>query len=284
MLLRAFAKINLDLRVVGRRSDGYHEVRSVLQTIDWFDEVRIAEAGSFQFTSNRSPQDESNLVVRAVRAFERASGIAANLRIDLMKNIPVGSGLGGGSADAAVTFLGLMRHYGWTPGGSLILETLADLGSDVPFFAVGGCAAAFGRGEQVVPLEDLAECSLVVAAPPISVPTVEAYSWLTVPGNASNIFGFYAQFPSSSVAPRAGWTNDFEPPVFARYPELGRIKTQLLELGARRASMSGSGSAIYGEFRDRNDALRAADLLGESVSVCVTKPLPRPEYFRRMMD
>src|SRR5437762_13565071 len=111
MLLRAFAKINLDLRSLGKREDGYHELRTVFQAIDWYAEIVMEPAKRFEFSAPGTPEDETNLVVRAVRAYERLSGITANVRIQVTKNVPVGRGLGGGSADAAATFIGLQRMY-----------------------------------------------------------------------------------------------------------------------------------------------------------------------------
>src|SRR5262245_36850806 len=105
MLLRAFAKINLDLRVLGRRDDGYHEIKTIFQAVDWCDEILLEPADRFRFSTSGTPEDETNLVVRAVRAYERLAGITAKVRIHLRKNIPVGRGLGGGSSDAAVTFI-----------------------------------------------------------------------------------------------------------------------------------------------------------------------------------
>src|SRR5262245_32301483 len=109
MLLRAFAKINLDLRVLGRRDDGYHEIRTIFQTIDWFDEIHLSKADRFRFLGTGTPEDDTNLVVRAVRAYERVSNAPAPVEIRLVKNIPVGRGLGGGSSDAATTIMGLQR-------------------------------------------------------------------------------------------------------------------------------------------------------------------------------
>src|SRR6516164_8780028 len=109
MRLRAFAKINLDLRILGRRPDGYHELKTIFQAVDWHDDILLEPAGRFEFSAPGTPEDETNLVVRAVRAYERLAGITANVRIRVTKNIPVGRGLGGGSADAAVTFIGLQR-------------------------------------------------------------------------------------------------------------------------------------------------------------------------------
>src|SRR5262249_56808321 len=115
MLLRAFAKINLDLRVLGRREDGYHEIKTIFQAVDWCDEILLEPARRFEFSASGAPEDETNLVVRAVRAYERLAGITANVRIQLTKHIPIGRGLGGGSADAAGTVLRFAPVYSYLP-------------------------------------------------------------------------------------------------------------------------------------------------------------------------
>src|SRR2546422_10102496 len=111
MLLRAFAKINLDLRILGRRDDGFNEVKPILQAIDWWDEIRMERSERFEFSASGAPPDETNLVVRAVRAYEQMTGAPVSVSIQLRKDIPIGRGLGGGSADAAVTFIGLQRLF-----------------------------------------------------------------------------------------------------------------------------------------------------------------------------
>lgn len=282
MLLRAFAKVNLDLRILGLRDDGYHEIRTILQTIDWFDEIHMELAGRFEFAALGAPDDESNLVVRAVRAYENVSGIKANVRIQLVKNIPAGRGLGGGSADAAVTMIGLQRLYKLLLDRDRVFEALRGLGSDVPFFAVGGQAAGFGRGDEVAGLEECSDSWLVLVDPAIEIATREAYSWLTVPGKSNSIEGFRDEDVSGCEAehPR----NDFEGPVFERYPVLAEIKQELQDLGAYHASLSGSGSAVYGQFQMVSEAVRAGSALNTRFRTKVTKALPRWEYFQRMVE
>ena|SRR5688572_24902622 len=282
MLLRAFAKINLDLRILGRRDDGYHEIRTIMQTIDWADDIHIEPASRFEFAAIGAPEDDTNLVVRAVRAYERVSGIEANVRIQLVKNIPVGRGLGGGSADAAVTFVGLQRIFKRLLDRDQVFEALRGLGSDVPFFAIGGQAAAFGRGDEVVGLDEFTDSWLVLVDSGIEIATREAYSWLTVFDKFNSIEGFREEEVSGceSDHPR----NDFEVPVFERYPELAQIKDSLQGLGAFRASLSGSGSLVYGQFQMVSDAIRAGSALNGRFRVKVTKPLPRWEYFQRMVQ
>jgi 4-diphosphocytidyl-2-C-methyl-D-erythritol kinase len=282
MLLRAFAKINLDLRVLGRRHDGYHEIKTIFQAVDWYDEIILEPAMRFEFSAPGTPEDETNLIVRAVRAYERLAGITANVRIRVTKNIPIGRGLGGGSSDAAVTFIGLQRLFKRALPFEEVPEILRGLGSDVPFFALGGRAAGFGRGDEVYKLDDAADYWVLLVDPGVFVATAEAYSWLTVSDISNNIEGFRVETDAECMGDV--WTNDFEAPVFARYPELAKIKEDLINLGAYRAALSGSGSTIFGQFQMVSEAVRAASVLDGRFRVKLAKPLPRWEYFQKIVE
>jgi 4-diphosphocytidyl-2-C-methyl-D-erythritol kinase len=159
---------------------------------------------------------------------------------------------------------------------------LRELGSDVPFFALGGRAAGYGRGDEVYKLEDAAEYWVLLVDPGIMIATKEAYSWLTVPDKSNNIEGFREEAELGCAGDI--WTNDFEGPVFARFPQLAAIKEELLELGAYRAALSGSGSTVFGQFQMVSDVIRAANALKERFRVKITKPLPRWEYFQRIVE
>ena len=283
MQLRAFAKINLDLRVLGKRDDGYHEVRTILQTIDWSDEISIEPADRFEFVAHGVSGGEDNLVVRAVRTFEKLTGEAVLARIELIKHVPMGAGLGGGSADAAVTLLGLQRLCQREVAEKELFEALSRLGSDVPFFAIGGRALGVGRGNEIMALADDADMvghGVLVVHPGISISTPEAYSWLTVQDKASSIRGFGVQSVSGSGEdePR----NDFESVVFARHPLLSDIKREIQKAGAVRAALSGSGSAIFGIFGSEEEAAKALPRLSHFGTVKATRPLSRPEYLRSL--
>src|SRR5438128_12473704 len=206
MLLRAFAKIKLDLRILALHLDGNYEVLTIFQAIDLWDEIVLEPAAHFEFSSPGTPEDETNLIVRAVRAYERLAGIAANVRIRVMKNIPIGRGLGGGSADAAVTFIGLQRLYKRSLLFDEIPQVLGNLGSDVPFFALGGRAAGTGRGDEVYKLDDSVDYWLLVVDAGVVIPTAEAYSRLTLPDKPNIIEGFCGL--NDSGGETDGWTND----------------------------------------------------------------------------
>ena len=282
MLLRAFAKINLDLRVLGRRDDGYHEIKTIFQAVDWCDEIRLEPADRFEFSAPGTPEDETNLVVRAFRAYERLAGITANVRIHLKKNIPIGRGLGGGSSDAAATFIGMQRLFKRSLPFEEIPQVLRGLGSDVPFFTLGGRAAGYGRGDEVYKLDDAADYWVLLVDSGVMIPTAEAYSWLTLPDKINTIEGFCVETGFECAGDV--WTNDFEVPVFARYPGLARIKEELVSLGAYRAALSGSGSTIFGQFQMVSEAIRAGSAMDGRFRVKLTKPLPRWEYFQRIVD
>ena len=282
---RAFAKVNLELRVLGERPDGYHEIRTVLQTIDLYDEIRVSPAKRFEFTASHGPGGDSNLVVRAVRAFEEATSIEVALRMELIKRIPSGAGLGGGSSDAATTLLGLDRRFGARLPGERLIGILETLGSDVPFFSVGGRALAVGRGERLFPLDDEADYWLVLVNPGLSIDTAEAYSWLTKSASFNNMLSFCARFVSpqgdAELVLETG-PNDFETHVFRKFPELAEIKRKLLGSGARFASLSGSGATLYGQFSAESDARKAILELERELDVSLTRPVKRSEYFREM--
>jgi len=282
---RAFAKVNLELRVLGKRSDGYHDVRTLLQTIDLHDEIRVSHARTFEFTTSDGPDGDSNLVVRAVRAFEEATRTKVPVRIELIKRIPLGAGLGGGSADAATTLLGLDRRFGTRLPGERLFGILEALGTDVPFFSIGGRALGVGRGERLFPLDDEADYWLVLVNPGLSVDTAEAYSWLTSSVTFNNMLSFCARFVSpqrdAELALEVG-LNDFETPLFSKFPELAEIKRKLLVSGAQFASLSGSGAFLFGQFRAEIDAKKAVVDLGRELDVSLTRPVTRSEYFREM--
>jgi 4-diphosphocytidyl-2-C-methyl-D-erythritol kinase len=286
---RAHAKVNLDLRVLGARPDGYHELRTVFQTIELHDILTAAEKpGGFvlQCRTPGVPLDSGNLIWGAAAALWRALGRPGDPRdtlVHLEKNIPVASGLGGGSADAAAALQVLARVWGGAPL-SLLREVAAGLGSDVPFFLSGGTALGLGRGEEIYPLVDLPLHWVVIVRPPFGVSTAEAYSWY----DEDRAAGVREPREELQILPvpwptrAAQMINDLEPPVMRRHPEIGSIKAALKEAGAVAAAMSGSGSAVFGLFRTRPAAARAVGPLGRSgMRAVLTRTLSRAEYERR---
>jgi 4-diphosphocytidyl-2-C-methyl-D-erythritol kinase len=284
--LPAFAKINECLYVLGRRADGYHELRTIFQTIGLHDvlEMTLARGGGIRFDCDDPalPAGRRNLVWRAVAAARRALGVRAGVRVRLEKRIPVGRGLGGGSSDAAVALVGMERLARRKLEPAQRLRIAAELGSDVPFFLCGGRALGFGRGEELYPLADGSERFVVVVSPAgIAVSTREAYGWLraralTTRGAASKLRRFCALCWSGQGG---SLENDFEAAVFRRHPRLARIRRALLEHGAAGAALAGSGSAVFGEFQSPVQARRAANLFPGD-QVFITETVTREEYLR----
>jgi 4-diphosphocytidyl-2-C-methyl-D-erythritol kinase len=265
--VRALAKINLDLRVLGKRPDGYHELRTVFQT------VSLADTLAISFTPGRSTSIElddtagipDNLVVRAARALMQAMRATGRVSIRLVKRIPMGAGLGGGSSDAAAVLLALPALAGRRVPLATLCAVGQQLGSDVPFFLIGGAAAGIGRGTELFPLPDGPARAGVIAAPGVHVGTAQAYAdlspRLTRESEENKIFSFQSQI-WSGVTGAAG-VNDFEAVVLEREKSLAALKRRLERLGASPARMTGSGSAIFGLYRDRREAARALERMGD---------------------
>jgi 4-diphosphocytidyl-2-C-methyl-D-erythritol kinase len=276
--LRAIAKINLSLRVAAARPDGFHEVRTILQAIDLFDRVRcVSRRGPFQIRCDMPgvPVDRTNLVWKAAQLLWHSAGRDGEPRdavVMLQKHIPMQAGLGGGSSDAAAALLGLRRLWKLRVPDDRIHALAAALGSDVPFFLIGGTALGLGRGEEVYPLENLPRLWVVLVIPPFGIATKDAYAW----------FDERAWTPSVSYLSETwlGRTipllNDLESPVAARHPVITQLKQRFTERGAMVAAMSGSGSTVFGIFDSPSAANRAARAFAkEGAQVLTARFLPR---------
>ena len=259
--LRALAKINLDLRVLGKRPDGYHELRTIFQTISLADRLELV------FTPERKTSIEiddalsipDNLAVRAAGLALAAMRVTGKVEIHLVKRIPMGAGLGGGSSDAAAILLALPVLAGRALSLERLGQLAAQLGSDVNFFLQGGTALGIGRGHEVFSLPDAPARRAILVAPGTHVSTADAYRrlspHLTSESQQNKIFSFGCQVWAGGVSPAA--CNDFEAVVFRQHPGLAALKKKLLRAGAVLALMSGSGSAIFGLFRTGAEVARA---------------------------
>ncbi|MGB8655090.1 MAG: 4-(cytidine 5'-diphospho)-2-C-methyl-D-erythritol kinase [Candidatus Acidiferrales bacterium] len=289
--LPAFAKINLCLHVMGKRSDGYHELRTIFQTISLRDTLELRHAAKPGITleiddasrGTALPTGPENLVYRAIEVVGREIGFLGGVQARLEKRIPVARGLGGGSSDAAAALIGMLRLAGKKMPLERLLEIAAGLGADVPFFLFGGRAMAVNRGDEIYPLPNSPQQTILVISPrDIGVSTRDAYRWvseeLTNRAKPPNIWGFCALCWSRQGA---GVSNDFEVPVFRRHPRLGEIRDGLLERGAADAALAGSGSAVFGIFRNPARARRAARAFPED-SVFVVETLSRESYGRAL--
>ena len=358
--VRSFAKINLGLSIGAPREDGFHELLTVYQTIGLHDVIRIdVERGTgieIRCTDPRVPKDESNTCFRIVEMAMRALRVKGRVIVDIEKRLPVQGGLGGASANAVATLVGLERATKKNLPAAEKLRIAAEVGSDLPLFLVGGTVLGVGRGEQVYPLPDFPATACVVVTPEVGVSTPKAFAeWdrlrgaggegpaelrsaqtgegarlhtsdlhtprpNTTRGNRAALAmklteamasdrmselgcrlsawlsESYSSAPSDFLARggraenpllwlvRAGIENDFEQVVFPEYPELSSGKRALLRAGAKYASLSGSGSTLYGLFASRAAAVGAtAKLRKQGWSAQTTATLPRRAYWRRIV-
>jgi 4-diphosphocytidyl-2-C-methyl-D-erythritol kinase len=289
--VRACAKINLSLRVLGVRPDGYHELRTVFQSIALHDTLTIrAVRGPFHLTCDdpRCPSDERNLVWRAADRLWTAAGRRGSpqdISIDLAKRIPMQAGLGGGSSDAAAALRALGRI--WRVDEARQRATAAALGADVPYFFEGGTVLGLDRGDLLFPLIDHPAAWVVLALPPFGVSTKEAFGWWDQIAGGRDSKASRSR-PAAGPAlrgrenqPLTELQNDLQSVVVAHHPQITRLISALRRAGAAHAGMSGSGSAVFGLFARRTEATRAADVLGARPAgtvVMVTRTLNRPGY------
>ena len=285
----AFAKINLRLEILGKRQDGYHELRTIFQTVSLHDDLKLKRAKkagiALRVVGNEALSGEpveKNLVYRAVQALQTEMKDESGIEIELKMSIPAGRGLGGGSSDAAAAMIGYLRLSGKKMDAAPLMEIGASLGADVPFFLQGGRALGIGRGDEIYPLPDIKTKAVLIVSPAnIHVPTPDAYRWLNAPeltktAENSKLRKFCALSWSERVT---GLLNDFEGAVFRHHPRLDSIKQDLLRRGATEALLAGSGSAVIGVFPSPAKARRAAvGFTHDQTFVCET--LSRAKYVR----
>ena len=292
--IRAFAKINLGLHVLGRRTDGYHELRTIFQSIALHDTLTISSAdGPFEVECDdpRCPRDRGNLAWRAAEALAEATGRKrlSNVQVHIRKRIPLQGGLGGGSADAAAALRGLALHWRVRMSDDRLKAVGAGLGADVPFFFEGGRVLGLGRGDLLFPLLERPSHAAVLVIPEHGVSTKDAYDWHDESldqvrvGGAAGVRTRYA-LTDVRVEPleKAELVNDLQTVVSARRPEIGQAVAALHRCGALHAAMSGSGSTVFGLFKHSTDARQAASRL--QIAGCrtlLTRTLSRLEYQTR---
>jgi 4-diphosphocytidyl-2-C-methyl-D-erythritol kinase len=280
------AKLNLDLRVLHKRPDGFHELRTIFQTISLEDTLTIEfePARRTELHLDSSVEIADNIVIKAAQAVLDDMKLNASVRFSLKKAIPIGGGLGGGSSDAASVLLALPACAQRRVSLDDLHRLAAQLGSDIPFFLYGGTALGLGRGTELYPIPDLGPQHLVVVATGIHVSTAEAYralqrplgphfdeqivtDALTSPGSFPILREFQAVVWSSTHRPlgQIRLQNDFEPIVFEAHSDLARILRDLKRAGAVNARMTGSGSALFGLFSSEAEAREVARQFPNSI-------------------
>lgn len=282
---RSFAKLNLHLQVVGRRRDGYHELRTLFQTIDLHDLLTVEPAArGVELTTAglELPVASANLASRAAAAYFERWPAGAGVRLHLEKRIPVGGGLGGGSSNAATVLLALRERFGVPAAMAELWPVARALGADVPYFLVGGSALGFGRGDEVVAIPDLAAQELHVAVPPVAVSTAAVFAALPESPEAP--------LAASLLALAAGWSppsldglelwNDLQPTVLATVPEVDAVYTALLRSGAVGVRLSGSGGCLFARLPAGAQA-EIAQRLPAGTGLLATRTLGRQEVAAR---
>jgi 4-diphosphocytidyl-2-C-methyl-D-erythritol kinase len=274
---RAFAKINLSLRVLGRRRDGYHELRTIFQSLALHDTLRVRPSrGAFAISADdpACPADATNLVWRAADHLWAAAGrkgAPGGVAVRIVKRIPMQAGLGGGSSDAAAALRALAAWWRIALPTDRLRGVAAELGADVSYFLEGGTSLGVERGDVLYPLIDLPPAWAAIVVPSFGVSTADAYGWFDQDSSDD-------RYAARSVA-RRDQENDLEAPVAARHPEIGRLIRALTRAGAFRAGMSGSGSAVFGLFTSQSKASIAAKTLARpGRSIVVTRTLNRAMY------
>lgn len=284
MTVRSFAKINLGLEVLGRRPDGYHDIRTLFQSVSLCDTLafrRLPEPEVRLSGDDPSvPWDETNLVHKAARLVGRKTSATPGAAVEVRKRIPPGKGLGGGSANAAVTLWALNEL--WETGmDRQALQILGrELGADVPYFLEGGLCLGRGRGDELEPLPDLPETAVLIVLPSFPISTAEIYARrlpvLTSDAKPGRISQFLENKDFELLE------NQLEETIFRFHPDLEGVKSFLKKQGAAAAMVTGTGSAVYGLFPDGDKAQTARAALPAGTASVLAETLSRERYWTEL--
>ena len=271
MRLRAMAKINLGLDIIGKREDGYHEVRMIMQTIRMYDvlEIRKKSSPGISLSTNLPyiPCDERNLVYKAAKILMDEFHVEEGLSMKLTKSVPVAAGMAGGSSEAAAAFVGANRLYHLGSSHEELMKRAVQVGADVPYCVMRGTALAEGIGEKLTRLPDLPGCYILIGKPGINVSTRTAYENLDLNEirRRPDIDGMIRDIKNKDLYSMTGkMENVFEPGIMAKYPVIREIRDLMEKQGALKAMMSGSGPTVFGIFDDAGKMQNAARALKKS--------------------
>lgn len=264
IMLKAYAKINLGLDVLGKREDGYHEVRMIMQTIRLYDKLNMKKLSKDEIIIKTNlaylPTNENNLVYRAIQMLKNEFNIKQGLYVELQKHIPVAAGLAGGSSDAAAALIGMNRLFQLKLTTTDLMHRAVKLGADVPYCILGGTALSEGIGEVLTPLAPMPSAYILIAKPSINVSTKYVYENLILDEktNHPDIDGIMEAINSQDLCGVTNrLSNVLESVTIDRYPVIQEIKDTMIEFGAMNALMSGSGPTVFGIFEDLNLAKKA---------------------------
>ena len=271
MRLRAMAKINLGLDIIGKREDGYHEVRMIMQTIRMYDvlEIRKKTSPGISLSTNLPyiPCDERNLVYKAAKILMDEFHVEEGLSMKLTKSVPVAAGMAGGSSDAAAAFVGVNRLFHLGLSEEELMKRAVQVGADVPYCVMRGTALAEGIGEKLTRLPDLPGCYILIGKPGINVSTRTAFENLDLNEirRRPDIDGMICDIKNKDLYSMTGkMENVFEPGIMAKYPVIREIRDLMEKQGALKAMMSGSGPTVFGIFDDAGKMQNAARALKKS--------------------
>ena len=281
MDIKAYAKINLGLHIIGKRADGFHNIETVFYHINLFDELHLSPANDISISSTTAeiPTDSNNLCWKAVKLLQNELGVTNGVNIGLKKNIPTGAGLGGGSSDAAAILRYVPKLWNIHIQQAQLQAMALQLGSDVPFFLYDSSAYAEGRGELLQKVDFTLPYWIVLINPNIHVSTPWAYKVLSEKRNGafpdrSNMFNQFSHSPIQTILESQ---NDFEEVVFNQFPAIKKVKQKLSKLGAVLSLMSGSGSSVFGLFENIQSAELAIEFFKKEYFVHLTEPYFTPQ-------
>jgi 4-diphosphocytidyl-2-C-methyl-D-erythritol kinase len=284
MRLYSFAKVNLGLEVLRKRADGYHEVRTLLQTIDLYDELEFypIPASTIHLTGDdkRIPWDERNLIHKAAKLLRENYSVSTGIKVKVHKRIPPGKGLGGGSSNAAMTLFALDKIWELNLGRRVLMEWGQKLGADIPYFLEGGLCLGSGRGDEIEPIEDLPTCYCVLVLPEATILTESVYNEfrpsLTSNPKDSKIIRFLESRRLHLLE------NSLEKTVFHSFPEIKAIKSLFQRLEPELSLMSGSGASVFGLYQEIKKAEEALRELNKIQPSLLVETISRERYWSRL--
>lgn len=284
MRMKSYAKINLGLEVLRKREDGYHDIRTLFQSVNFYDILEFRNIRSDDIILEGDdlsiPWDERNLVFRAAALLKERRDLGRGVRIQIVKNVPAGKGLGGGSSNAAMTLYALNEMWGLCLDKEDLMALAREVGADVPYFLEGGLCLGEGRGNELTALPDMARLPCVLILPSFSIMTASIYQRfpisLTSNPKESKIIRFLERREFDLLE------NDLEETVFHLYPQLKAIKSLFQSEGAEVSLVSGTGSAVFGLFSDLEEAKRIQREQKENYTALLVETLPRERYWKEI--
>ena len=274
MIVNSYAKINIGLHILNKREDNFHNIITIFQEIDFCDQISVEKSDDFIFQSNVDWLDNrNNTCVKAFEIIKDNFPHISNVKIALKKNIPTNAGLGGGSSNGTIVLKTLNELFCLEISKEKLIEFSSKISSDSPFFVEGGLQVGQGRGEELLPVKNaLNEQHILLVLPDIKINTKDAYKKCLLKGKSNIKFAEMLNELKNNNLSSELFYNDFEGYVFTTHPEIGKIKLKILDLGAKYASLSGSGSTVFGIFSKKEDMLNAYQSFSPHFSTIITSP------------